>query len=276
MDRERPGIFLSAHISWLFSERPYLERITAARDAGFAWIETAWPLDGEDVAGLPSAVDVAGVRVALLNCPAGDTDRNDRGFLNDPSRLEQVQRDFAKAAELADRLGVRTLNVLVGRALPGTPGPQRDAVVEALRTLAPQAEARGLQLLLEPLNTTENPGYLAPRPRDAVRLIEACGSGAFGLVLDVYHLACERVDPLTAIDDYHELIGHVQLADWPGRGPPGSGTLDFAAIVARLRERGYKGALGLEYVSPGSTETSPHAEDFQNRLIDMRGFDHHP
>jgi len=194
------------------------------------------------------------VRVALLNCPAGETARGDRGLVNDPARGEEAQESFTAAADLALRLGARNLNLLVGRALPGPLAPQRQAVVRALRRFAPQASARGLRILIEPLNVAENPGYLAPTPDDVATLIDEAGAGAIGLLLDVYHVAVAGLDPLTAIDAHFDLIGHVQLSDWPGRGPPGSGQLDLRAVLERLLSHGYAGAVGLEYDPGGPTE----------------------
>lgn len=215
----------SAHISWLFGERPYLERVGAARRAGFAWIETAWPAVQERE-GLVAAVAEHGLRVALLNCSAGAVQSGERGFINDDARREEAERAFLLAAELAARLGARNLNMLVGRALPGV-GEQRQraAAIGALRSFAPLAAACGLRILLEPINTLEHPGYLAPTPDAAVELIEAVGSQHVGLLLDVYHAARMGVDPAAAIERHGERIGHVQLSDCPGRGAPGSGAL---------------------------------------------------
>jgi len=246
----------SAHISWLFGELPYLERVGAARRAGFDWIETAWP-NPHDAALLPRAVTEHGVGVALLNCPAGDVAGGERGFINDPSRGEEAEQAFLAAADLAGRLGARSLNLLVGRSLPGVGlARQRDCVVAVLRSLGPQAAARGLRLLLEPINALENPGYLAPTPEDAIELIERSGVDGLGLLLDVYHVACAGGDPFMAIDRAGGLIGHVQISDWPGRGQPGSGSLDMWGILEHLGASGYAGAVGLEYEPRGTTEAS--------------------
>jgi hydroxypyruvate isomerase len=245
----------SAHISWLFGEHPYLERVAAASRAGFGWVETVWP-DEADRDGLPRAVAEHGVRVALLNCPAGDIANGERGFINDSARREEAESAFVAAADLAARVGATNLNLLVGRALPRPLSEQRAAVVSALRTLGPEAAARGLRILLEPINSTEHPGYLAPTPGEAVEFIERSGSDAVGLLLDVYHLAWSATDPLATIDAHADLIGHVQIADWPGRGAPGTGELDLRSVLERLEERGYTGAVGLEYRPHGSTEAS--------------------
>jgi hydroxypyruvate isomerase len=227
--------------------------VGAARSAGFDRIETAWPEDA-DPGGLPSAVHEQGVGVALLNCPAGDTARGDRGFVNDPRRADEAWQAFTAAADLAEQLGARHLNLLVGRALPGPLAPQRRAVVDALRRFAPEASARGLRILIEPVNAGENPGYLAPTPDDVAELLAEAGSEATGLLLDVYHVAAAGLDPAATIDAHFGLIGHVQISDWPGRGPPGSGELDLRGALSRLASHSYTGAVGLEYDPRGPTE----------------------
>jgi hydroxypyruvate isomerase len=201
-----------------------------------------------------------GFRVALLNCPAGDTAAGERGFVNDDARREQAAAAFAEAVELAVAVGARNLNLLVGRALPGVPeSRQRDAVVAALRSFAPVAGARGLRILLEPVNAIENPGFLAPTPDAAVELIEAAGpkhSEQLGLLLDIYHVARAGDDPARAIERHHRWIGHVQVSDHPGRGAPGTGELPIWELLEQLRASGYEGAVGLEYKTPAPTERS--------------------
>jgi hydroxypyruvate isomerase len=255
----------SAHISWLFTELPYLERVAAARDAGFDTIESAWPEDARDREGLAAAVaeqrredPVFGV--ALLNCPAGDTAGGERGFVNDDARRDEAEAAFAEAAELAVAIGAPNLNLLVGRALPDVPeSRQRAAIVAALRSFAPVAGNRGLRILLEPVNEIENPGFLAPTPDAAVELIEAAGpehAEQLGLLLDLYHVARAGDDPARAIERHHEWIGHVQVSDHPGRGAPGTGTLPIWGLLEQLQSSGYDGAVGLEYETASPTEGS--------------------
>jgi hydroxypyruvate isomerase len=255
----------SAHISWLFAEHPYLERVAAASAAGFETIESAWPEDERDREGLAAAVAEQrrgdpGFAVALLNCPAGDTAGGERGFVNDETRREEAERAFGEAVELAVAIGAPNLNLLVGRALPGVPeSRQRAAIVSALRAFAPLAAARGLRILLEPLNEIENPGFLAPTPGTAVELIEAAGpehERHLGLLLDVHHVVRAGDDPAAAIERHREWIGHVQISDHPGRGAPGSGALPIWDLLEQLRASRYDGAVGLEYEATGLTERS--------------------
>jgi hydroxypyruvate isomerase len=245
----------SAHISWLFRERPYLERVGAARAAGFSAIESAWPEDERDRAGLASAVSAHGIDVVLLNCAAGDAARGERGFLNDDGRREEAEAALAEAVELALAIGAPQLNLLVGRSLPGVPeSRQRAAIVSALKSFAALAGARGLRVLIEPVNEIENPGFLAPTPDAAAELIEAAGSDHLGLLLDIYHVARAGADPAAAIERHRERIAHVQLSDHPGRGAPGAGSLAVWDLLGQLRALGYDGAVGLEYDAPAPTE----------------------
>lgn len=256
---EPQGLIWSAHISWLFVELPYLQRVGAARAAGFQCIETAWPQDGEREA-LPALVAEHGVKVALLNCNAGDVEAGERGFLNDRSRRAELERDFIAACELAQQIGAPRLNLLVGCALADAPvARQRQEVVAALRELAEEARGRRLRIVLEPLNEDENPGYLLASPDAAAEAIESCGSDAVGLLLDVYHAARAGFDPLLAIERHAALIEHVQIADFPGRGAPGSGSLALWPILEALQAAGYEGAVGLEF---SSGETGVQAFDF--------------
>lgn len=258
--KTKPGARMrfSAHISWLFTELPYLERPAAARAAGFTTIETAWPEDERDRAGLAAAVREAGVEVALLNCPAGDTEHGERGFVNDGSRREEAERAFEEAVALAREIGAPRLNLLVGRALPdASADAQRAAIVAALRGFAARAAAAGLRVLLEPVNAIENPDFLAPTPDAAAELIEAAGiehAEQLGVLLDLYHVARAGDDLAAAIDLHRNRIGHVQISDHPGRGAPGTGSLPLCGLLDQLRAGGYDGPVGLEYDPHGPTE----------------------
>jgi hydroxypyruvate isomerase len=250
----------SAHISWLFSEFPYPQRVAAARAAGFETIETAWPGHEQDRAGLVRAVaeqrrEGRDFAVALLNCPAGDVAHGERGFLNDPARRGEAEDALDAAIGLARAIGARKLNVLVGRELSDVSrSRQRDAVLDALRAFAPVAAASGLQLVLEPINARDFPGSIAPSADAVVELIEAAGDDSIGLLLDSFHLARAGEDPVSAIARHAQRIAHVQLSDPPARGAPGTGTLDFVAIFGALATSGYDGAVGLEYQPHGPTE----------------------
>jgi hydroxypyruvate isomerase len=246
----------SAHISMLFNEHPYVERVQRARAAGFACVDTWWPAP-DDADGLVAGVTEHGVRVAAINAYGGDLAAGDRGFLNDPSRRTETTRWFLDALDLAERLGTTMVHVLVGRALPGIPeSAQRSEVASALRDCAALAHDRGITILVEALNEHDVPGYLLPTPEAAARLIDAVGSDSVRLLLDAYHVDRAGGDPVDAALGFADVIGHVHVADWPGRGPPGSGALDLWTLVERLHAVGYGGAIALEYDPRGDTPAS--------------------
>src|SRR4051794_2259672 len=238
-------IRFSAHVSMLFRDLPPLERPAAARAAGFELVETWWPEPG-----FADAVRAAGVGVSCLNADGGSIPDGERGFLNVPERADESLAAVERALALAREVGSPVVNVLAGRALPDVPRRrQLDTALALLRDAAALAEAAGVAIVLEPINELDIPGYLLPTARAAADAIEAVGSPALRLLFDAYHSARSGADPLREVREVAALLGHVQYADHPGRGAPGTGTIDLDAFVATLAEVGYEGAVGLEYVS---------------------------
>jgi hydroxypyruvate isomerase len=237
----------------LFAELPFAQRPAAAKRAGFRAVETWWP-ESDDVAKWVSEIRANGLEVACLNSHGGNLSAGDRGFLNLPSRYEQTVEDFAAALRLATQVGAKNINVLIGRRSLGSSfSEQIDCAVATLRDLAPLAKRAGVKILLEPINEIDVPGYLVPSAREAAALIERVGPDHVGLLYDAYHAARSGTDPYAEVVTFIDLIGHVQFADCPGRGAPGTGSLDFWRLVDGLGDAGYKGAVGLEFNPEGPT-----------------------
>ena len=244
----------SAHLSALFRELPYLERPRAAAQAGFTRVETWWPDDGLGPA-WAAETQRLGLEVALINSYGGDLDAGERGFLNVPERRGDALDAFLDALDLASRCGARTINVLVGRDTGDLPlGAQRAVAADTLARCVPLAEAAGVTIVVEPLNEHDVPGSLLPTPLAAAELVESLGSPSVRLLYDAYHAARSGSDPVREVVRLMPLIGHVQFADCPGRGAPGSGELDLDAFVAALDSAGYEGAVGLEFFADGPTQ----------------------
>ncbi len=246
----------SAHLSMLFTEHVVTDRPAAARDAGFRAVESWWPPD-EVIASWAAEIQRLGLELACLNAYAGNLDQGERGFLNVPAMRERVLEDIGRAIALAHELGARNVNVLIGRDRGDLPRRvQWLSVVETLREASTMAAEAGVGLVVEHLNEKDIPGYLAPTAASAVKLIEAVGSPSVRLLYDAYHAAMAGSDPTREAADLVELIGHVQFADVPGRGAPGTGTLDLWALEESLRAAGYAGPIGLEYAPRGLTLAS--------------------
>jgi hydroxypyruvate isomerase len=236
---------LAANVAWLFTEHPWLDRFAAARDAGFAAVEFPWPDDPEQTA---AAVAEAGTDVAMFNMDGGDLAAGQRGWPNDPTRVDEWREDLDAALDLAARVGCPTINVLAGnRVARVTDEEQLTCLEENLRWALPRAAHSGLTLVTELLNRRENPDYLLTSLDEVDHVLDHLAPLGWRLQLDTWHLGLADVNVAAAIRRVGARIGHVQVADVPGRHEPGSGSLDWTAIRAALEAAGYGGPIGLEY-----------------------------
>lgn len=235
----------AANLAWLFADLPWVDRFGAARGAGFVAVEFPWP---DDPAATVAAVRDARLRVALLNAPAGDLAAGERGWPNDPARVHEWREAFASALELATDLGCPAINVLAGnRVLDAADADQLGCLAENLAWALEAARPAGVAVVTELLNRQENPDYLLASLDDARPILDRLGPLGWRLQLDTWHLGMTDPDVAGAIRRAGAHVGHLQVADVPGRHEPGSGALDWLAIAAALREIGYAGAIGLEY-----------------------------
>ena len=243
------GWRLAGNLNLLFGGMPWEERPAAARDAGFRYVEFPWP---PDPGAVEAALRAAAVRPVLVNVAAGDIAAGDRGFGHRPERVEEWRRALDHALAFATRTGCPTLNVLAGIARPDRPGEeQRECLAGNLRWAVPRARAAGVRLVVEAVNDTDSPGYLVPRVGDVLALVEAAGTPEVLVQLDTYHCGVVGDDPVAWVRRLGRRLGHVQVADHPGRHEPGTGRLDLRGVLAALEETGYDRAVGLEYVPSG-------------------------
>ncbi|MBB1261027.1 TIM barrel protein [Streptomyces alkaliterrae] len=260
----------TVNLSILFTELPLLERPAAAAAAGFRaaelwwpWVETPTPEQSE-LAALRSAFQDAGVQLTGLNFYAGQLPGPDRGALSVPGEeSERFRANVDVTADFAQSLGCRALNALYGNRVEGAdPARQDELALENLTLAARAADRIGAILLVEALNQPESPKYPLVSAPAAVEVVErvnaATGLDNARFLMDLYHLSMNGEDLPRVIDEYTAVTGHVQIADNPGRGAPGTGDLDLADLLGRLRKSGYDGWVGLEY-KPGD---APSAESF--------------
>ena len=247
----------SANVSILFKYSPFLDRFDRAARAGFDAVEFWWP-SGEDLEAVEAAVRDSGVDVALFNLDAGDMPGGDRGLLSDPDRQSVFRANVPIALELAERLNCHQLNALVGLQLPGRDRDEQLALAAKNLAWAARAAAGvGARLLVEAVNTLENGPYLVSRTDEAVALIDRAGEPNIALQYDAYHMQRMEGNLAATIRRYRDRIAHVQIADSPGRGEPGTGEINFSYLFDVLEEIGYAGYIGLEYApTTASTEES--------------------
>ncbi|MGW5605577.1 TIM barrel protein [Streptomyces sp. NPDC003753] len=260
----------TVNLSILFTELPLLDRPAAAAAAGFTAIELWWPWvdaptpERSEPEALKWAIEDAGVRLTGLNFYAGRLPGPDRGALSVPGEeSEKFRANVEAAAEFAESLGCRSLNALYGNRVDGVDPAEQDALaLENLALAARAADRIGATLLIEALNEPESPLYPLVSAPAAVEVVDkvnqATGLGNARFLMDLYHLSMNGEDLPQVIERYADRTGHVQIADNPGRGAPGTGTLPLEDLLDQLRKAGYEGRVGLEY-KPGDR---PSAETF--------------
>ncbi|MFG2575098.1 TIM barrel protein [Streptomyces sp. NPDC048481] len=252
----------SVNLSILFTELPLLERPAAAAAAGFGAVELWWPWidsptpEQSALDALKRAIDDAGVRLTGLNFYAGRLPGPDRGALSLPgAESERFRANIDVAADFAQTLGCGALNALYGNRVAGVDPAEQDALaLENLVLAARAADRIGATLLIEALNRPESPLYPLVSAAAAVGIVDkvnrATGLGNARFLMDLYHLSMNGEDLPAVIERHAALTGHVQIADDPGRGAPGTGTLPLEDLLDRLAKAGYDGWVGLEY-KPG-------------------------
>ncbi|QIN77924.1 TIM barrel protein [Rubrobacter marinus] len=248
----------SVNVSILFKEVSFLERFARVAEAGFGAVEFWWP--GGEVGELDEVVDAvkaAGVSVALMNFPAGDMAAGDRGLAGDPERAAEFREGVPVALELARSVGCPRMNILLGHEAPGTEREEQLALArESVGFAADEARASGIETVVEAVNTFENGPYLLRTTAQAVEFVRSVGRGNLKIQHDLYHMQRMEGNLVANLREHIGEIGHVQIADPPGRGQPGTGEINYPYVLGVLEELGYSGYVGLEYNPVGTTEES--------------------
>ncbi|MBA3032458.1 MAG: hydroxypyruvate isomerase [Gammaproteobacteria bacterium] len=241
----------SANLTFLFNEHDFLDRFGAAARAGFKGVEFHFPYDF-DKAVLAEVVLTSGVEVAVFNLPAGNWAAGERGIACLPERKAEFQDGVGRAIEYAEALGCTRLNCLAGIAA-GDRDQALETLVDNLRFAAAAIQRAGIRLLLEPLNNRDNPGFLVPTTAQALQVLDAVGSRNLQVQYDVYHAQVMEGDLSRTLETHLPRIGHIQIADNPGRHEPGTGEIRFPFLFERLEQFGYAGWIGCEYKPSGAT-----------------------
>jgi hydroxypyruvate isomerase len=234
---------LSANLEWLFTEAgpDTAARVRAAAAAGLPAVEI-WSWRDKDIDALAAALTQTGVMLQTM-CT------EPMGVLVDPAAHEPFVKGLPESADVAERLNCPYLVVTAGDTREGVPAAdQRASVVAALREAAALLEGRKLTLLLENLNSrVDHVGTFLDDTRQVIGILREVGSPHVKLLYDAYHSWVMGEKTAEVLADAGDVLVHVQIADAPGRGEPGSGSVDFSAELVTLRAVGYRGRLGLEY-----------------------------
>jgi len=244
---------LSAHIGYLFTERPLVDRFLAARDAGFVSVDLS------DVVRYPLAEILKGMRrsglpfrqttAAALRAPGGGP-----GLAALPDREAEFRAGCAEVLNYFEPTGLRWVHLPSGAPAPEIPFARSYAsYLDNLRHALDLFEPHGVGVLIEPINRLDMPGYFLDLAL-ARRVVAEIGNPNLRILFDVYHVTMEGFDPARTIRECRADIGHVQVADAPGRHEPGTGNINFAAVVDALAEIGHDDCIAAEYLPAGRTE----------------------
>lgn len=237
----------SANLSFLFLELPFLDRFGAAAKAGFAAVEYASPY--EHPAGeVAKRLADHGLTQALFNLPWGDFDAGERGLGCVPGREQAFRDGVARALDYADALGCKKLNCLSGITPAGAERSRLEATfLDNLAFAAEAARARGVKLLIEPINSRDMPGFFLNTTDEGLKLISRAKTDNLWLQADVYHMQVMEGDLARRLEAGMPRIAHIQVADNPGRHEPGTGEINYGFLLPLIDELGYDGWVGCEY-----------------------------
>ena len=237
----------AANLSWLFTELPFMDRFAAAKVAGFDGVECLFPyeFDKNEIA---KALKTYDLTMVLHNLPPGNWDAGERGIACDPRREIEFQTGLFKAIDYAKALGCKQLNCLAGKVPDGVPRVlAHDAFVSNLRFAAGKLKNAGIKLLIEPINIYDIPDFFLNFSSDANAIIDEVGSDNLFIQYDIYHAQRMEGELASTIKKFLPRIAHIQIADNPGRGEPGTGEINYDFMFRHLDSIGYKGWVSCEY-----------------------------
>ena len=245
----------AANLTMLFTEDPFLNRFALARIGGFKAVEFLfpYPYSKEEI---KTNLDTYALKLVLHNLPAGDWDAGERGIACHPDRVAEFREGVAKAIEYAKVLGVPQLNCLAGKAPAGVDSKLlHDTFVSNLKYASAELKKSNLKLLIEPINTFDIPNFYLSKTQQAIDILNEVNSSNLFVQYDIYHAQRMEGELANTMQKYLSRIGHIQLADNPGRNEPGTGEINYAHLFKLMDKIGYAGWIGCEYKPSSQTES---------------------
>ena len=242
-----------ANLSMLFGEHDFLRRFSAAAKGGFSGVEYIGPyaFPKEQVA---EALHGNKLKQVLFNLPAGNWDAGERGIGCLPDRVGEFQDGVGKAIDYARALGCTMINCLAG-ILPSSVSREKahTTLVSNLSFAAAALKKEKILLIVEPINSYDIPGFFLNRSREGIAVIDDVGSDNLKLQYDIYHMQRMEGELGATLTKLMPRIGHIQLADNPGRHEPGTGEINYPFLFKLIDTLGYAGWIGCEYKPKNST-----------------------
>jgi len=232
----------AANLSFLFGELPFSQRFAAAAKAGFKAVEFLFPYDFEPRE-ISTLIEDAKLTLALFNMPPGNWGKGERGLAAVPGQEMRFKTTVETALPYLLETGLKQIHVMAGCVEPNERDSAKDVYMENLSQAAKRLNEEGINLLIEPINTTDMPGYFLNNVETAVDIIRTVGAPNLKLQFDCYHRAMMGDDVILGLKDNFSNIAHIQIAGMPDRHEPD----DYSEVFATLQELGYGGWIGCEY-----------------------------
>lgn len=244
----------AVNLSTIFTEVPFLERFTKARECGFSYVECQFPYS-ISLQDIQRALAQNGLSLVLINLPPGNWEKGDRGLAVDPKRVDEFKQSVYIGIKFANALNVSRIHCLAGITRDIDNETANRVYLKNLQFAGNELAKHGITLLIEPINRNDIPGYYLKDIHLAKAILEEVNLPNVKLQFDFYHMERIHGNPLALFQQYADCIGHVQIADVPGRHQPGTGEMDYYEIFHYLQSA-YQGYIGLEYTPSGNSEDS--------------------
>jgi len=244
----------SANLGFLWADRPLPDAIRAAKAAGFHAVECHWPYD-TPASEVKDALIEVGLPMLGLNTRRGDVEAGDNGLCAIPGREEEALEAITEAVEYAEAIGAQAVHVMAGNA---EGGEAHRVFIRNLHVATKISKRRGIDILIEPLNRLDAPGYFLKSTEQARAIIKEVAAPNLMLMFDCYHVGRTEGDVIGRLRDLLHIIGHIQFASVPDRGAPDHGEVDYQMVFLEIEALGWNKPLGAEYKPRVRTEATLH------------------
>jgi hydroxypyruvate isomerase len=239
----------AANLSWMFKEHAFPDRFAAAADAGFSTVEYLFPYD-HDPGDIAARLSRHNLKLALFNAPPGDLAGGERGLACIAERRQDFRASLSMALVYAQATGAPRIHLMAG---VGSGKQALATYKDALAFACDTVSSHGIDILIEPLNARDAPGYLLNDFALAARIIADLGRPNLKLQFDIYHRQIIHGDVTRGLEALMPITGHVQISSVPARNEPTSGELDDRHLLHTIERLGYTGVIGCEYTPAAGT-----------------------
>jgi hydroxypyruvate isomerase len=252
----KPMLKLTANLSLLFTEVELIDRFKAAKQAGFNAIEIQFPYE-LSASAIKDKLDEYDLKLVLFNVDAADLLQGGEGLACVPEKRDQFKQAVAQAADYAELLKPEAINVLPGRCLNSSRLQHYLETFKENLCFAAEAFAPlGIKTVFEAINTHDMPGFIIHSSTQMLEVLDQLNRPELLMQYDIYHMQMMGEQSAKFIAEQADKIGHIQFADCPGRGQPGTGQIDFERVFSAIEDSAYSGWVGAEYKPVGTTSES--------------------